>query len=389
MCRKRKKLQRFSRKTNCRITEGKSSFVHLWRSVSPSPKNQNFAVLEGSDERWDLVLSEFSERDVYLNRLYQRLSYIHTGRQSFAFYNQSDGDRLFFPILVGELPEAYQIFDETLYDFESAYGYGGPLCTTTDEEKLTLLFAPIWQWCRDQNIVAGFTRFHPLLNNHRYFVESSVNKVDFNRQTIYIDFEPELDQIWSGLPSGQRSQIRQAIKYGLSVRSGDQRDMIDIFYPMYRANLEVLSAHDHTYFKQDYFEFLSTKMQEAVDLLIVEKDGNPIASAIFLRGDDFYHYHLSASLYEFQRFRPNNLMLYEAIKLGKSLGLKKFHLGGGRSDAPDDTLLRFKRSFSKAIADYYVARSIISPGKYRKLAELYEEQQGVSPNRALVHFYRI
>lgn len=246
------------------------------------PKNQKFTVLEGSDESWDLVLAEFSERDVYLNRLYQRLSEIHTGRKSFAFYHHIDGDRLFFPILVGELPEAYQVFDEALYDFESAYGYGGPLCTTTDEEKLTLLFAPVWQWCEDQNIVAGFTRFHPLLNNHRYFVEGSFNKVEFNRQTIYIDLEPELDQIWSGLPSGQRSQIRQAMKYGLNVREGNHRDLIDIFCPMYRANLEVLNAHDHTYFKPDYFEFLSTKMHQAIDLLIVEKDGNPVASAIFL-----------------------------------------------------------------------------------------------------------
>ena len=81
-------------------------------------------------------------------------------------------------------------------------------------------------------------------------------------------------------------------------------------------------------------------------------------------------------------------MLYEAIKLGKSVGMKKCHLGGGRSDAADDTLLKFKRSFSKESVDYYVARSIVSPDKYKKLAELYEEQNGVSPNLALVHFYR-
>lgn len=344
--------------------------------------------MDGADERWDLVLAGFAESDIYMTRRYHQLSEIHSGRKSLAFFNEIGEDRLFFPILVEEIPENYQFMDETLYDFRSAYGYGGPLCTTTDEEKLTALFAPVWQWCEDQNIVAGFTRFHPLVNNHRYFVDDQISKVKINRQTIYIDLEPDLDQIWRGLPSGQRSQIRQAMKYGLNVRVGNHSDLIDIFCPMYRANLEVLNAHDHTYFKPDYFEFLSTKMHEAMDLLVVEKDGSPIASAIFLRGDHFYHYHLSASLYEFQMLRPNNLMLYEAIKLGKSLGMKKFHLGGGRSDAPDDTLLKFKRSFSKASANFYVAQSIISLDKYKKLAEIYREQHGFEPDRTIVQFYR-
>ena len=40
-------------------------------------------------------------------------------------------------------------------DIESAYGYGGPLSNTDDDEFLKQCFESFSNWCLEQNVVAG------------------------------------------------------------------------------------------------------------------------------------------------------------------------------------------------------------------------------------------
>lgn len=51
--------------------------------------------------------------------------------------------------------------------------------------------------------------------------------------------------------------------------------------------------------------------------------------------------------------RPNDLLLYRAALEFRNRGLRVLHLGGGRSDSPDEGLWRFKRRFADLTYDYY------------------------------------
>ena len=81
------------------------------------------------------------------------------------------------------------------------------------------------------------------------------------------------------------------------------------------------------------------------------------------------HYHLSASIKEFQKYAPTNLLLYEAAKFGIDNGFKTFHLGGGVG-SKEDSLYKFKKSFNKRENKRYcIGKKIYDYQKYNQLVK--------------------
>ena len=48
----------------------------------------------------------------------------------------------------------------------------------------------------------------------------------------------------------------------------------------------------------------------------------------------------------------------------KKLGVRKFHLGGGADRNPENTLLKFKKRFSKTQSEYHIGKVIVDQEKY-------------------------
>ena len=60
------------------------------------------------------------------------------------------------------------------FDISSAYGYGGPLFEFSDQcNNIGILekefFSVFSDYCKTNNIITQFDRFHPLLKNHLFF----------------------------------------------------------------------------------------------------------------------------------------------------------------------------------------------------------------------------
>lgn len=335
-------------------------------------------------EKWERALGCFPVRDIYFTSDYHRLCELDTGRQAAAYFHELGEHRLFFPFLIGAIPKVGG--QSTLYDLESCYGYSGPLATTSDKNLLESLWQPFIDWCQQYGVVAGFTRCHPFLGTEKYF--SSLTRTIHNRDTVFINLEVTEEELWDSYPPNQRTRIRKAISNGLCFRHGKQSEIIDVFVPLYNASMERLGAGSRYYFNQEYFQFLSNQLDNQVDLLIVEKDDSPVAAAIFFKGDGIYHYHLGASLPEAFNWRPNNLLFHQASLLGKSQGFKRLHLGGGRSAAEDDSLLRFKGSFSDRRVSFYIGQSIFQPVLYKSLCQDWLDRQGTSVVPSDLLFYR-
>lgn len=63
-------------------------------------------------------------------------------------------------------------------------------------------------------------------------------------------------------------------------------------------------------------------------------------------------------------------------------------LGGGRSNAANDSLFKFKSKFSPKSLPFYIAGKIYQPKIYEKLNQLWQQQ---NPNKRLNYFlkYRV
>jgi lipid II:glycine glycyltransferase (peptidoglycan interpeptide bridge formation enzyme) len=205
---------------------------------------------------------------------------------------------------------------------------------------------------------------------------------------VYIDVSKPEDVLWTNYPPSQRTTIRQALKNGLTSRLGAPDELKSVFLPIYQSTMNFVSASDRYYFSEPYFDFLAGVPESFFDLLIIEKESRSMAAALFFKGSDFYHYHLSGSLPEFRDFRPNNLLLHEASLRAHRLGLTKFHLGGGRTTATDDALFKFKASFSNLRAEFHIGETIHQPEAYEQVCQNWLRQAAQAERPASLLFYR-
>jgi len=329
-------------------------------------------------EAWAEALSAFSSPDVYFTCGYHRLSEIDAQREAFLYWHRTAGHTICFPFLSDVIPQSIYP-DRTFHDFESCYGYTGPLATTTDPEILDQLWAPFRAWCPSVGMVAGITRFHPLLQTDRFAARET--RLCFNREMIYIDLEQDEASLWASYPAKQRNQIRQSTRNGLVARWGNRDEIKSKFVPIYLEAMKYAGATERYAFNDSYFDYLSGSFGE-LEVLFIEKDAVPVAGALFLQGRELYHYHLSGSL------RPNNLLLHEAALHAMHLGYKRFHLGGGRTTAADDALFKFKASFSPHTTKYLIGETVCLPEIHQRLCDDWLDRAGISERPASLRFYR-
>ncbi|MCK9218044.1 MAG: GNAT family N-acetyltransferase, partial [Firmicutes bacterium] len=74
----------------------------------------------------------------------------------------------------------------------------------------------------------------------------------------------------------------------------------------------------------------------------------------------------------------NNFLLDEAVKLAQKLGAELFHFGGGRTGSTDDSLLKFKKNFSKTTFDFHIGKKIYNQKVYDNVVEQWKANHPLS-----------
>ena len=106
--------------------------------------------------------------------------------------------------------------------------------------------------------------------------------------------------------------------------------------------MQRIRAVDYYFFNDDYFEALKQLLERRGWLLVAEQEGAWVAAALFLKGGEYMHYHLSATDPDRKVPGATNAIIAVATRIGTEAGLKRLHLGGGRTRTADDALLKSK-----------------------------------------------
>lgn len=252
------------------------------------------------------------------------------------------------------------------YDFETAYGYGGPIANTHNVLWISQAIEEVKAFLKKKNYICGFIRFHTLLNN-ALICQSHFN-VLFDRSTVAIDTSKSEEQIWmEQISSKNRNMIRKAEKNGLVYKAEYDFASLDEFIQLYDATMMRLDAQDFYYFNQKYYKDFVDKFANQAFLGTVRKDGKLICAALFMYSKNYGHYHLEGSDYAYSSLGANNLLLWKtSLELSK-LGIKQFHLGGGYDCEPDNSLLKFKKAFSRNLKEFYIGKMILNKDVYNAL----------------------
>jgi hypothetical protein len=264
------------------------------------------------------------------------------------------------------------------FDIQSPYGYGGAVATTTAPAFLQNAWAAYSDWCRSNNVLVEFIRFHPLLENWRYFSGEVLD----DRQTVWLDLS--LSDPMTGYATRVRTAVRKAAKNGLRVEWCDTTSFMAVFPALYEETMRTLDADDFYLFPTAYYEQLTGS--ELAKLAICRDDHNIYAGAILLTGPEMVEYHLSASNSAGKALGATNLLLHEAVLWARQSGKKRLHLGGGTNADPENRLLFFKAGFSDRRAPFKIGKKVHQPDAYAALRADWESRTRHRGNRIL--FYR-
>ena len=325
-------------------------------------------VLELKDiNEWtDLLLGLSSYQwDVYFTPDYYSLYQNYGDGEAQCFVFEKDGNIALYPFLKNPIsPLGYQL-DKEYYDIQGAYGYNGLIASTDD----AVFIADFWKefdiYCNENDIIAEFMRFHPLLNNQR--LASPKMKTFFSRHTVALDLSLSLDEIWTQqFSSKNRNMIRKAEKEGVTIVESDD---YETFRKLYDSTMINLNAENYYFFPQSYYDEYKASFKDKSILYFAMFNGKVIAGSMFMFSGNYAHYHLSARDREYSKYAANNLILWHGIQKAKERGCKWFHFGGGTTGDENDSLLLFKQNFSKTKTEFWIGKQVHNQEVYDSIVE--------------------
>lgn len=323
--------------------------------------------LEDAKE-WSNLLGRLPtvQQDVYYTPEYYSLYEKLGDGNAFCFVYEEAGELAIYPFLKNKINNLRFNLDRDYYDIQGAYGYNGVASNRYDIEFINAFYKVFSKYALESNIIAEFTRFHPLLQN-KTFSENHMS-VCFDRHTIYLDLNKPIEEIYKSFQRTTRKQIKRGTSnHKIDVKIDYSDFDTETFYSVYDETMTRVNSIDYLYFNKNYFEELAHKIPTIMFSAFIKDE--MIASIICMVGKQFLHGHLGGAKTDYLSYSPYSILYYEIIKEAKKNQFQKVHFGGGSSALPNDTLLQFKLNFSNTKAEFFIGKKIYNQQIYDKVIE--------------------
>ena len=333
--------------------------------------NSHFLWLDSSDRKlWTqgLDLLPLVKRDIYYNPDYINL--YARNRDKVNCYMFFHGDKIYvYPFIASPVPEINGYFD-----ISTAYGYGGPVSNSDDQTFLKEAYSCFIEESRKNKIIAELIKFHPLLKNHLLLNKHYNGVIKEMCSTVYVDVNLDEKYRWEKIYThSNRKNINKAKRYDLNIRLGHDDELWTVFQELYINTMRANKANSSHYYRKEYFNDVRKNLADNYILISCENEGKIITVMLVLLGTDYAHCHLIGTNREYNGLGINNLLHHELILWCKKNGYSKLHLGGGRENNEDDSLLRFKKNFSDKIISFYIGEHVLNEQIYNKLCQKFSK----------------
>ncbi len=217
---------------------------------------------------------------------------------------------------------------------------------------------------------------HLELRHERRAEHVRLNSVNTEKVHMRLGLPATTDELWSGLKSKLRSQIKKPLSdTSLSVAFG-HLDQLNTFYSVFCRNMRDLGTPP---FSRKLFREMLTQFGDSAEICSVILNGRPIASGVLLHGPEVTLIPSASSLREFNHTACNMLMYWHCLKRSVERGQKAFDFG--RSSQNSGTF-RFKQQWGAeeypAVWQYYQRKGDIADvrpnsGKFDKVIAVWQK----------------
>lgn len=146
------------------------------------------------------------------------------------------------------------------------------------------------------------------------------------------------DELWKGLSSKVRNQVRKAEKHDFQIAWGG-RELLDEFYHVFSHNMRDLGT---PVYSRKLFRAMLDQFPDRAEVCSVRLDGKPIASALLLHGWNVTEVPSASSLREHNHTCANMLLYWHLLK--RAMLRKQNVFDFGRC-SPDGNTFKFKKQW--------------------------------------------
>ena len=239
-------------------------------------------------------------------------------------------------------------------DLTSVYGYPN-LGVSGD---ITPFFLQASEYAADHNQVAAYIRLG-LEDMISQPSDPLMHLVDVG-EIVTVCLNRDADEIFMSYRQQLRNELRKVPTCTI-----EESDDIRGFHQIYSENMNRVGARSEYFFSLDYLEQLHNI--GGVSLIMAHDDDGPVAGAIVIENGPYLFYHLGATSDNATRNSPMKFVLNKLILDNAHGPFRELVLGGGVGGG-SDSLLRFKRAFSKNMKTVQALRMILQPDHYRTLS---------------------
>lgn len=324
--------------------------------------------------RWEELYKDLPAnlRDINFSFDYNFLYELNGDGSIRLFHYRENDQSYFYPFLIRPVVSHDKI--SAYKDIETVYGYTGPIASSNDPEFIHHATIAFRDYCKKENVVCEFIRFHPLLRNEGLVTVDADIKVYALRDYVYVDLKKTEEEIWDGYSSPNRNKIRKAERQGVVIEPVRDEENFSVFVKMYLENMRLVNAASMYFFSPEFFKGLFDLVNKEGVFFLAKSGDEVVGAAVFLGNGPIAHYFLAAASAEGKKFAAGNLLLHHGVKWSQQNGMQKLHLGGGVSEDPNDPLLVFKKNFSVQTEKFYIGKRIHNLKVYNSLVNEWDNR---------------
>lgn len=200
---------------------------------------------------------------------------------------------------------------------------------------------------------AIFIKFEPNVLYNEKLIEKYkrlgmvMGKTLFTPTTFWIDLTPTEENLLKSFSSKTRYNIKLAQKRGVIVKIDNTDKAFEKYIELTFETAKRQNFYAHT---EIYHRLMWKHLKGKIAHLLTATYNNEIISTwILFAHDGFLYYPYGASTDKYKDVMANNLMMFSAIKFGKSKNLRTFDLWGRE---PGKGFTKFKEGYNPKVVEF-------------------------------------
>lgn len=314
-------------------------------------------------EKWNSTLMEIETYDTYHTFDYHAISKKQNETPILLKYTE-DEKIIALPLLLRSI-EGTQYLDAT-----SVYGYCGPISKGIDNNfDNTRFISIINSYFKKNKIISIFSRLNPYIQ-YQNDILLNLGKQCPVGKVVNINLKLNKTQQRQGYHRRLKNHVNKSRKNCSVIKANNEEDIIS-FIKIYNENMIRVNAKKNYFFSEDYFFNLinSKDFITEIYLAIENKSKKIIAGAMFFEKNNIVQYHLSGTKNDYLHLMPTKLLIDEMRLYATDNGFKIFNLGGGLAASGEDSLFKFKSSFSDDYYPFFLWKHIVDENAYNEVCK--------------------